>query len=85
MMLKLGMQHQRLKLYKVYINDDPGMTLTYCATRSNRVAYTFDTKVFDGENLQQMTKMTEYLFIVLMKRNNCTGLSAPALGLNTCI
>ena len=27
MILKLGMLHQGLKLYKVYINDDPGMTL----------------------------------------------------------
>ena len=25
MILKLGMQHQRLKLYKVYINDDHGL------------------------------------------------------------
>ena len=27
--MKLGLQHQGLKLYKVYINDDPGLTLTY--------------------------------------------------------
>ena len=27
--LKLGMQHQGLKLYKVYINDDSRLTLTY--------------------------------------------------------
>ena len=29
MFLKLGMYHWGLKLYKVYINDDPGLTLTY--------------------------------------------------------
>ena len=37
MILKLGMQHQGLKLYKVYINDDPGLTLIYNTTRSNWV------------------------------------------------
>ena len=35
MILKLAMQHQGLKLYKVYINDDPGLTLTYFMARSN--------------------------------------------------
>ena len=29
MILKFGMQHRTLKVYKVYINDDPVMTLTY--------------------------------------------------------
>ena len=29
MILKLGMYHWGLKLYKVYINDDHGLTLTY--------------------------------------------------------
>ena len=32
--LKLGMGHQGLKVFKVYINDDPGLTLTYCMARS---------------------------------------------------
>ena len=64
MILKLGMQHQGLKLYKVYINDDPGLTLTYFTARSNWVAYTFEwgktvTKLFNGVNLQQRTKLTE--------------------------
>ena len=31
--LKLGMQHQGLKLYKVYINDHPGLTLAYFTVR----------------------------------------------------
>ena len=35
MILKLGMQHWGLKLYKVCINDDTGLTLTYFTARSN--------------------------------------------------
>ena len=42
MILKLGMQHQTHELYKLYINDDPGLTLTYFTARSNWVAYTFE-------------------------------------------
>ena len=41
MILKLGMEHWELKLYKVYINDDPGLTLTYFTARSNLVPYAF--------------------------------------------
>ena len=29
MILNLGMQHRGLKLYKVYIDDDPRLTLTF--------------------------------------------------------
>ena len=35
MILKLGMLHRRLKLYNVYINGDPRLTLTYFTARSN--------------------------------------------------
>ena len=42
MILKLGMEHQGLKFYTAYINDDPGLTLTYCAVRSNWVTYSFE-------------------------------------------
>ena len=75
MLLKLGMQHQELKFYKVfyymyyyyyfyyfYINDDLGLTLTYFTARSNWDAYTFEwgnLKLFNGEKLQQRTKLTE--------------------------
>ena len=41
MILKLGMQHRGLKLYKVCINGDPGLTLTYFTARSNLVPYAF--------------------------------------------
>ena len=32
--LKLGIKHQAMELYKVYINHDPGMTLTFFTARS---------------------------------------------------
>ena len=35
MIMKLGMGHYVLKLYKVYINDDPELTLTHFPTMSN--------------------------------------------------
>ena len=34
MILKLGMQHQRLKLYQAYINDDCELTLSHFKTIS---------------------------------------------------
>ena len=42
MILKFGMYHWGFKLYKVNINDDPGLTLTYLTARSNWVACTFE-------------------------------------------
>ena len=56
MILKLIMYHRGLTLYKVYINDDPGLTLTYFTARSNWVTCVFDlgktvTKSFNGGKL----------------------------------
>ena len=34
MILKLGKKHKRMELYKICINHDPGMTLTYFKARS---------------------------------------------------
>ena len=34
MILKLGMKKQTMELYKVCVNHDPGMTLTYFTARS---------------------------------------------------
>ena len=34
MILKLGAKHLVIELYKVYINHDPGITLTYFTARS---------------------------------------------------
>ena len=41
MILKPGMRQWGLKLYKVYINDDPRLTMTYLMARSNLVAHVF--------------------------------------------
>ena len=35
MILKFGIQDRGLKLYKVYISGDPGLTMTYFTARSN--------------------------------------------------
>ena len=40
-------------------------------------------KSFNGRNLQQMTRVTKGLY--LYKNSDPKGLSAPALGLSTCI
>ena len=37
MILKLGIDHQGLKVYKVCINDNPGLNMTYFTARSNLV------------------------------------------------
>ena len=46
MTFKLAMDHQALKVFKVSINDDPGLTLSYYTTRSNlvEIAYCADTR-----------------------------------------
>ena len=52
MILKLGMLHWGLKFYKVYINDDPWLTLSYFTARSNEVFYTFELgKLFQSHLL----------------------------------
>ena len=53
MILKLSVDHQGLKVYKVYINDDPGLTLTYFTARSNLVEIAHCTSdQYSGERLQ---------------------------------
>ena len=42
MILKIGIRHQAMELYKVCINHDPGMTLTFFMARSTKVAHTFE-------------------------------------------
>ena len=41
MTLKLGMQHQVLKYYQIYSNDDTGLTLTSFMARLNLIPYAF--------------------------------------------
>ena len=45
MFIKFGMGHYVLKLYKVYINDDPELTLTHFNTMSNLAKLVFVHKV----------------------------------------
>ena len=53
MILKLGMKHQAMKLYKVYINHDPGMILTFFTARSTHIWMgKIVTISFEGQNLQ---------------------------------
>ena len=64
MSLKLGMFYLGIKLYKVYINDDPELTVTYFTARSNLVTCMFEWgKLLQShlmeENLQQRTILTE--------------------------
>ena len=42
MTLKLGMWHQKDELYKVYINHDLGMTMTYFMARPTKVAHALE-------------------------------------------
>ena len=63
MILKLGMQHQGLKLYKSYIKDDTWLTLTYFYSKV-KLGHLYVwgkcyTKSLNGENLQQRTKLTK--------------------------
>ena len=83
MMLKLGMQHLWLKLYKVCINVDPWLTLTYFMARSNLVAYVFECgKLLQshlmGSKIHQIDRRSMFL-----KMFDPFGLSAPAPGLYT--
>ena len=51
MILKLGMQHRGIKLYKVYINDDPGLTLTYFTARSNWLVMCLNGKTVKSHSM----------------------------------
>ena len=74
MILKLGMYHLGLKLYKVYINDDPGLTLTYFTFEWGKL---LQSHLIEG-NLQQRTLLT-------MKKIDLRVLSVPVPGLYTCV
>ena len=66
MILKLGMKHQAMKLYKVYKNHDPGMTLTFFTAWSTLAAHAFEWEKIGkchliAKNLLGMSKWTEDL------------------------
>ena len=42
MILKLGIQHERIKLYKAYINGETALILTYITARLNLVSCAFE-------------------------------------------
>ena len=46
MILKLAMEHYVLEFYKVYINDDPELTLTFFMTMSNLAKIVFVFIIF---------------------------------------
>ena len=95
MILKLGMEHWGLKLFKVYINDDPWLTLTYFTARSNLVPYAFvwekgktmdfseTTVVYD---LKLATDdLSDKKFLFTSKLCPLGGCMLPAPGLYRCI
>ena len=89
MTLKLGMKYQRMELYKVCINHDPGMTLTYFMARS-KVAHVF--KWGGGKLLKchlkgkTCSKLANGLNFYDLKKNiDSRGYSDPSLRLYTCI
>ena len=61
---KLGMRHQCLKYYNVYINHDPVMTLTILWQGQHSCPCIRIGKIvqmaFKGKILQEMSSMTEY-------------------------
>ena len=65
MSLKLGMKHQAIELYKVYINHDLGMTLTFLQQGQLRPPMHLNGKKIGkchlmAKNLLGISKWTEY-------------------------
>ena len=60
-----------IKLHKVCINDDPGLTLTYFTERSNLVAYVFEwgklLDKFEWENLAANDQIDSIFKVLKMK------------------
>ena len=85
MTLKLGMQHQVLKYYRVCSNNDPWLTLTYYSARSYLVSYGFFRNYcplwFEISN--RWPKWQEVS--VDIKTLSHGGYMPPAPGLYTCI
>ena len=56
MILNLGMKHQAMELFKIYINHDPGMTLTFLWQDQFRLPKHLNGEncfmSFEGQNLQ---------------------------------
>ena len=68
MIMKLGMEQNVLKLYKVYIDDDPELTLTYFKTMSNLAKLVFLLKV--GPDISRAFTEPLVLWFFLSNNNN---------------
>ena len=84
MILKYGMKHQALELYKVCINHDPGMTLTYFTARSIKVAHAFEwgkLLKYDlrGKNCRKWVDGMDRIFM-FMKKFCPQGVVCPCPG-----
>ena len=67
MIMKLGMEQYVLKLYKVYINDDPELTLTQFKTITPRCS-SFSTSFYFSLNHILKNSFSDYLvFIPIVK------------------
>ena len=91
MILKLGMKHQAMELYKVYINHDPWMTLTYFMAKKINLGRPWHAFKWGkwlkchlkGETCSKLAYGLK--FYDFEKEIDSRGGSDPALGLYTCI
>ena len=62
MVMKLGMGHYVFNLYKVYINDDPKLTLTYFMTMSNfgKSCFVLMVAQISGEHSRTISSLVKY-------------------------
>ena len=85
MILKLGMQDLGPKVYKVCINDDPGLTLNYFSARSNKIAYAFAWAKLLHRHLEEKLAANDQVNRrFMLKTFDPKGLFVHATGLCTC-
>ena len=84
MILKLGMKHQAMELYKVYINHDLGMTLTFFYGKVNlgrpciRMGRNRKMSI-NGQNIasnEQMDRIFMFMKIFWVQRVVCPCIGA---------
>ena len=79
MILRLGMKHQAMELYKVCINHDPGMTLTFLQQGQLRLPTHLNVENCKGKTC---SKLANGLNLYDLKKKLPPEV---ALGLYTCI
>ena len=77
MILKLGMEHRGLKIYKVYINDYPPPTLTYFTAKSNLASYAFEWSNLSESHLMANDKWAKAVCIYIRQFSPGGCLSLP--------